>query len=75
MKLVDVLLSSHFVKDLEQMKNGEETGSDKEGEVPDDVVRQGKDVMMLLEWMTRSVSFSLQTNSHRLIYPKGINNK
>ncbi|XP_063680909.1 uncharacterized protein LOC134816095 isoform X2 [Bolinopsis microptera] len=67
MRLVDVLLSSQFVKDLEDMKGDEEK---EVSDVSEDPVALGKDVMMMLEWMNRSVPLSLQTNSHRLIFPK-----
>ena len=46
MRLVDVLLSSHFVKDLEDMKGDEER--EAASEASEDPVTLGKDVMMML---------------------------
>ena len=45
MRLVDVLLSSQFVKDLEGMKQDEEDTKDKE-----EFVDVGKDTMVMLGW-------------------------
>ena len=46
MRLVDVLLSSHFVKDLEDMKGDEER--EAASEASEDSATLGKDVMMML---------------------------
>ena len=45
MRLVDVLLSSQFVKDLEDMKGDE---GKEVSDVSEDPVALGKDVMMML---------------------------
>ena len=48
MRLVDILLSSQFVKDLEDMKEDDKEAS---SDVSEDPVALGKDVMMMLgEW-------------------------